>query len=161
MAETSSSPSASTTPQLSALPRVPLVVPDPAVDYSPMRKIFTEADIPNWIDSEAYYRIELIIARLSVAVDGKKVEDACHESEVSLWASETLNASAGRRVGRAADVILVACGGRQAVKACVRFLEDLTAKVDDVTLDPSPQRFGNKAFRDWLTVMEDVRWRFL
>lgn len=45
----------------------------------------------------------------------------------------------------------------QAVKACVRFLEDLTAKVDDIKLDPSPQRFGNKAFRDWLATMEDVR----
>lgn len=40
---------------------------------------------------------------------------------------------------------------------CVRFLEDLTARVDDVTLDPSPQRFGNKAFRDWIALMEKVR----
>ena len=83
-AVTSSSPS--TTPQLSALPSVPHVVPDPAVDYTPTRKIFTEADIANWIDSEAYYCIELIIARLSVAVDGKKIEDTCHESEVRLKA---------------------------------------------------------------------------
>lgn len=77
------SPSSSTTPQLAALPAVPCVVPDPAADYEPMRRIFTEADIPNWLDSEAYYHIELLIARLSVAVDGKTVEDPCHESEVS------------------------------------------------------------------------------
>lgn len=73
------------TPQLAVLPPVPHIVPDPSTDYEPTRKIFTEADILNWLDSEAYYNIELIIARLSVAVDGKTVEDPCHESEVSSW----------------------------------------------------------------------------
>ena len=111
-AVTSSSPS--TTPQLSALPSVPHVVPDPAVDYTPTRKIFTEADIANWIDSEAYYCIELIIARLSVAVDGKKIEDTCHESQVRL---EGQSAAIRRPVGRAADVSL-SRGVRPSKRVC-------------------------------------------
>lgn len=54
--------------------------------HIPVRKIFTDADIPNWIESQAYHRIEALIVRLSVAVDGKTVEEECFESEVSLGA---------------------------------------------------------------------------
>jgi hypothetical protein len=45
----------------------------------------------------------------------------------------------------------------QAVKALVRFLKLAESWVDDIPLDPSPQRFGNKAFRKWIAVMEQVR----
>ncbi|KAK4690835.1 hypothetical protein P7C70_g9481, partial [Phenoliferia sp. Uapishka_3] len=114
--------SAPPSPTLEALPKMKTIIPDSSLDYTPRKKIFTQEDIPNWLDSEAYYQIELFIARLSVAVDGKRVEDECHESA--------------------------------AVKAIVTFLEDLTAKIDSIPLDPSPQRFGNKAFRDWLSTME-------
>lgn len=69
------------------LPALPLIVPDSKTDYTPRRKIFSDTDLPNWLDSEAYYYIELIIARLSVAVDGKKVEDPCPESPVSVTPS--------------------------------------------------------------------------
>lgn len=37
------------------------------------------------------------------------------------------------------------------------FLKKMAEWVDDVPLQTSPQRFGNKAFRDWIAVMEEVR----
>jgi hypothetical protein len=35
-------------------------------------------------------------------------------------------------------------------------LEEMGSWVDQVELDPNPQRFGNKAFRDWYKRAEDV-----
>lgn len=37
------------------------------------------------------------------------------------------------------------------------FLREAEAWVDEVPLQTTPQRFGNKAFRDWLTRVEEVR----
>lgn len=45
----------------------------------------------------------------------------------------------------------------QTVKALTAFLTKMEAWVDDIPLQTSPQRFGNKAFRDWIAVMEEVR----
>ncbi|GAA5889620.1 hypothetical protein JCM5296_002413 [Sporobolomyces johnsonii] len=89
----------------------------------PRRKIFTEQDIPAWLESEAYDYIETLIARLAHAVERKKLEDECVESE--------------------------------AVKGIVRFLREAEAWVDEIPLQTSPQRFGNKAFRDWLAKLEE------
>lgn len=61
--------------------QLPLLTP-PFKSGAPKRKIFTEADIQPWLDSEAYDYLETLIARMSYAVDGKSVEDPCKESEV-------------------------------------------------------------------------------
>lgn len=45
----------------------------------------------------------------------------------------------------------------QTVKALTVFLTKMEAWVDDIPLQTSPQRFGNKAFRDWIAVMEEAR----
>ncbi|GAA5970447.1 hypothetical protein JCM21900_003748 [Sporobolomyces salmonicolor] len=90
----------------------------------PRRKIFTEQDIPAWLQSEAYDYIETLIARLGRAVERKKLEDECVESE--------------------------------AVKGIVRFLKEAGGWVDEIPLQTSPQRFGNKAFRDWLAKLEEL-----
>lgn len=75
-----SSDSAPTPP--SPPPSLPLIT-DLSHCAPPVRKIFTDQDIPNWLDSEAYDYIETLILRLSAAVEGKTVEDTCVESEVS------------------------------------------------------------------------------
>ncbi len=35
-------------------------------------------------------------------------------------------------------------------------LDKMSSWVDQVELDPNPQRFGNKAFRDWYKRVEEV-----
>lgn len=50
---------------------------------NPVHKIYTESDIANWVNSEAYGYLEIIIERLNAAVEGKTVADACEESPVS------------------------------------------------------------------------------
>ncbi|GAA5858972.1 hypothetical protein JCM1840_006641 [Sporobolomyces johnsonii] len=107
-------------------PPLPLLAISTASSTStsqPRRKIFTEQDIPAWLQSEAYDYIETLIARLAHAVERKKLEDECVESE--------------------------------AVKGIVRFLREAEAWVDEIPLQTSPQRFGNKAFRDWLAKLEE------
>ena len=67
---------------LPALPQLPSFT-DYSLCTAPVRKIYTQDDIPSWTSSETYHLLETIILRLSVAVDGKKVEDDCVESQVS------------------------------------------------------------------------------
>lgn len=70
---------ASATP--SSPPELPLLT-DLSHCSPPVRKIFTDEDIPAWLSSKAYSYIETLIQRLSIAVEEKKVEDACLESPV-------------------------------------------------------------------------------
>ncbi|ORY74088.1 hypothetical protein BCR35DRAFT_144601 [Leucosporidium creatinivorum] len=119
-----SMPSPTASASTTALPPLPQL---PAFnDYSlcaaPTRKIYTQDDIPAWVESETYHLIETIILRLSVAVDGKTVQDPCHEG--------------------------------QATKTLVDFLQKAESWVDDIPLQTSPQRFGNKAFREWIALLE-------
>lgn len=69
---------------LPTLPQLPAFT-DYSLCTAPTRKIYTQDDIPSWVESETYHLIETIILRLSIAVDGKTVEDPCHESQVSTW----------------------------------------------------------------------------
>lgn len=62
--------------------------PLPLIDLSccsaPVQKIYTQADIPNWEQSETYELLQIMIERLNAAVQGKTVEDECYESEVCV-----------------------------------------------------------------------------
>ncbi|BGP49724.1 Serine/threonine-protein phosphatase 2A activator 1 [Rhodotorula kratochvilovae] len=48
------------------------------------------------------------------------------------------------------------CFESAAAKELVRFLDEARARIAQVPLQTSPQRFGNKAFRDWLATVEDA-----
>lgn len=50
--------------------------------------------------------------------------------------------------------------GLQVVAKICCGLETMGSWVDQVELDPNPQRFGNKAFRDWCKRVEDVSQHF-
>lgn len=89
MTQTSSAP---TTPQLSPLSASPTTgSPPPAVlpDLShaspatPVRKIFTQDDILPFTQSQPFSYIEIFIQNLSLAVDGKRIEDECKQSQAS------------------------------------------------------------------------------
>lgn len=131
---------------LSSPPELPLLT-DLSTCSPPVRKIFTEDDIPAWLSSSAYSYIETLIHRLSNAVEEKKVEDACMESPVRC---HRCGRKGGRRTADSSGVL-------QVVTALVAFLKKTEEWVDNVPLQTSPQRFGNKAFRDWMTIMEEVR----
>ncbi|KAI5477602.1 protein phosphatase 2 (formerly 2A), regulatory subunit B' [Pseudohyphozyma bogoriensis] len=107
---------------MAAPPALPLITPTPAA--LPKRKIFSEPDMAAWVSSETYHYVQVLIARLALAVEGKKITDACQENE--------------------------------ATKALVAFLQELERSVDDIPLQTTPQRFGNKAFKDWVELMTTV-----
>lgn len=65
-----------------SLPPLVLLTP-PFKNEKPIKKIFTEIDITNWLNSEAYNYLGLMINRLSFSVESKSIQDICHESEVS------------------------------------------------------------------------------
>ncbi|KAM0755522.1 PTPA-domain-containing protein [Meredithblackwellia eburnea MCA 4105] len=88
-------------------------------EYAPKRKIFTEMDMQYWQKSDAHYLVQLTIARLAKAVEGRGVADECFESPI--------------------------------IQKIVTFLNELEGKVEGVELDKGPQRFGNKAFRTWVS----------
>ncbi|GAA6058973.1 hypothetical protein JCM10212_001683 [Sporobolomyces blumeae] len=92
-------------------------------DAPPRRKIFTSVDLAAWHSSRAYADLEQLALELCHAVEGKRIEDDCHES--------------------------------RATTAIVAFLKETEGWIDQVPLQTTPQRFGNKAFRDWLARVEE------
>jgi hypothetical protein len=72
--------------QLSLIPTMTIrslpLITDLSKCSNSVHKIYTETDIGNWINSEAYEYIEIMIERLNAAVEGKTVEDPCVESAV-------------------------------------------------------------------------------
>ncbi|GAA5960786.1 hypothetical protein JCM3765_000816 [Sporobolomyces pararoseus] len=96
---------------------------DSGSSSKPKRKIFTAADLEPWFSSRAYADLETYILQLCHAVTGRKVEDDCFESEAS-------------------SIITI--------RNTVAFLKEAESWIDEIPLQTTPQRFGNKAFRDWL-----------
>ena len=66
---------------MNSIPTLPTFT-DLSLCSRPIPKIFTEVDITNWIDSQAFHSIQILIQRLNYAVHGLKVEQECTESEV-------------------------------------------------------------------------------
>ncbi|KWU42391.1 Phosphotyrosyl phosphatase activator, partial [Rhodotorula sp. JG-1b] len=115
----------------------------------PRRKIFTEADLAPWFRSNAYADLERTILRMTAAVQGKSNKVECVESEVRAAAlllprrGYLTNAQQGSRL-------------RQPTKKLVAFLRRSRDWVAETPLAQGPQRFGNKAFRDWLGRLEQA-----
>lgn len=74
----------------SNLPVVPPVTPiaqladstSSSTDQRPKRKIYTAVDLDAWFSSRAHADLEAYALELCHAVEGRKVEDECFESEV-------------------------------------------------------------------------------
>lgn len=128
----------------STLPSLPRFT-DYTTCTAPTRKIYTEADLPHWLESEAYHYIELMILRLSVAVDNKTVQDTCQDNDVGRACFFRPNCS-----------LIMAVGRTQASRRLVDFLKRAEGWIDEIPLQTGPQRFGNKAFRDWMAKLEQV-----
>lgn len=112
----------------------------PPFARTPRRRIFTEEDLAPWLRSSAYADLERTVLRLTAAVQGQSNEVECWESPVR---PPTLNHQAQRG-------LITTLHDAQPTKAIVDFLRNARRRVKQVPLAQGPQRFGNKAFRQWL-----------
>lgn len=124
-------------------PLQPIASTSASTFSSPKRKIFTATDLEPWFFSRAYADLECFTLELCHAVEGTRVEEVCFESEVSLPFRFTRG---HQLIGHCTQI----------TKKTVAFLKQAEAWIDEVPLQTAPQRFGNKAFRDWLTRVEEV-----
>ncbi|RUS14031.1 hypothetical protein BC937DRAFT_94451 [Endogone sp. FLAS-F59071] len=57
------------------------LLPEDHVFQTPVKRIFSDTDIPIWLDTEAFSRIMIFIENLNTSVVDKKISDPCHISE--------------------------------------------------------------------------------
>lgn len=69
------------------LPNLPLIKPKLSINSNnskPIKKIFIEEDIKNWLKSETFNYLGLFINRLTNSIKNKSIESACFESNVKF-----------------------------------------------------------------------------
>ncbi|WFD34887.1 Serine/threonine-protein phosphatase 2A activator 1 [Malassezia cuniculi] len=109
------------TPPPSQLPPVPPISRDAHHSVrAPTKCINSEADVHTWLKSEAHDVYLLFVARLAAAATGKP-------TRTDAWSN---------------------CA-HDAIGSVISLLRQLDAWTDEIELSPLPQRFGNKAFREW------------
>lgn len=109
---------------------------DPNVEHTflvPVKKINEGQDVPTFLTSKAYRDITLFLVQLNRSMVPRppppRDED---QSKFEEYPTVILNTSFMLH----------------------RLLRDLEKMVDEVPLDPAPQRFGNPAFRTWCQTLE-------
>ncbi|GAA5874680.1 hypothetical protein JCM3774_004780 [Rhodotorula dairenensis] len=83
------------------------------------------------------------------------------EADLAPWFKSSAYADLERTVFRLTAAVqgqsnAVACTESEPTKKLVSFLRDAKLWVAETRLAPGPQRFGNKAFRDWMARLEEA-----
>jgi hypothetical protein len=94
----------------------------------PQKRIQTNADVDQFLRSEAFDRLMCFIVKLNASVTGKKVKDVASLCEES-----------------------------QSIKSVLTVLDGAKVWIDEIPPADEPQRFGNKSFRVWMDRLVSVR----
>ncbi|CAB4374766.1 unnamed protein product [Rhizophagus irregularis] len=89
----------------------------------PIKKINDQADVNEWVNTEAFRRLMKFIELSNESVINRKISDPCLVSEF--------------------------------VQRIINMLDTMLSWIDEIPPLPTPQRFGNKAFRTWIARLEE------